>query len=686
MSASVAERARKCRPQKLLCTQCACCGIRDVLEVDYIVVGMGAAGAVVAARLAEDGCDRVLVVEAGPNNLPAHLSGLARDAIAVPALSGLLYDNPLGPQPSPSDLKYRSTPQGPSGARYVLNRGTGAGGSTNHHGMVDARGSKVVYDEIARVSGAAHWSYDALLPIFRRMENNLTPEGRNPKLHGRCGWLSIRQPEPEPGFTPALIRSAQAVLGAPFQPDINGDPRQAAGVGVVSAQVTAAGERSWAARDLLFQPALLRQGNLECAFNTVVARVLFDRPAVHPADGASDGAGGGARALPRASGVMGRQGKRLLRVDDAHRADTPFEEVLYRARKEVILSAGTFASPQTLMLSGVGPRAQLEEFKIPVVVDAPDVGRNLVDHLEVGLVHEMCAERIVWRYQACLALNSIADEQKRLAAVPPGRRTAADRALARKLAATARELEGKCDPAALTEPGFDVLVDWYSSRAAQRLDRKRNPVYPNPDLHIVSALFYFKTFDLPASIAPIRAQFVPADPAFLTVYHTCIIENLDTRGVRGTVRLQSADPTVPPLIDEALAENKGAVRRVARGVQLMRRVMGAAPMRKYLATGSSGERRAAEVLPGPHVRTRAEIEAYIRRESAFGHHAAGTCAMTRVVDADLRVLGVSNLRVVDLSVLPPGLLFAANPSRGVYAFAEQAARLILHSHRVGKRK
>src|SRR6516164_9575376 len=130
-------------------------------EADYVVVGAGAAGAVLAARLAEDGKRTVILVEAGPDNT-------ADPTIAAAAQYAFLWDiPPAGPSPSPSHLGFVTTSQ--NGKKYCYPRGTGLGGSTNHHACVDGRGSPHVYDEWARQTGDARWAYENLLPYFMKM-------------------------------------------------------------------------------------------------------------------------------------------------------------------------------------------------------------------------------------------------------------------------------------------------------------------------------------------------------------------------------------------------------------------------------------------------------------------------------------------------------------------------------------
>ncbi len=148
------------------------------------MVGAGAAGSVLAARLAENPENKVILIEAGPDNTN-------NEFITQPSNSDLLYDLPenAGPHPSPSDWGFVTTPQ--NGKVYSYPRGTGLGGSTNHHAMVDGRGSPLVYDEWAKITHDDRWRYDNLIPFFMKMESYDVPYA-NEGVHGKSGWLHIK--------------------------------------------------------------------------------------------------------------------------------------------------------------------------------------------------------------------------------------------------------------------------------------------------------------------------------------------------------------------------------------------------------------------------------------------------------------------------------------------------------------
>ncbi|AMY09250.1 Pyridoxine 4-oxidase [Luteitalea pratensis] len=197
-------------------------------EADYVVVGAGAAGSVVAARLAEDGTRSVLLVEAGPDST-------ADPTIAAAAKFPFLYDmpDPVGPSPSPTHWGFSSDQ---NGKEYCYPRGTGLGGSTNHHACVDGRGTPLIYDAWARLTGDDRWSYQRLLPFFMAMENFDVPYV-DERVHGRSGWLHIKRAKLERGFHPDFLHVAMQEHGMPFRHDFYNDPNSVAGIGWSDMQV-----------------------------------------------------------------------------------------------------------------------------------------------------------------------------------------------------------------------------------------------------------------------------------------------------------------------------------------------------------------------------------------------------------------------------------------------------------------
>lgn len=307
---------------------------------DYIIVGGGSAGCVMAARLSEDPDVSVLLIEAGPQdtNRFIHLPVGFFKMTAGPLIWG--FETAPGRELHDRRMVY---PQ----ARVL-------GGGSSINALVFTRGCPQDYDAWAHEEGCEGWSYDDVLPWFRHSEGNDTLAGEH---HGTEGPLGVSTGAPHP-LTRIFVKAAQQA-GLPFNADFNAGNQAGAGF---YQTMTRNGRRCSTAVGYL-RPALARK-NLSLKTDALVNRVVFE----------------GAKAV----GVEIVEGGR---------------PVVLRAEREVIVTAGAIGSPKLLMLSGLGPAAHLSRHGIEVVLDLPGVGQNLQDHIDVDVVAELNGPHGIDRYK-----------------------------------------------------------------------------------------------------------------------------------------------------------------------------------------------------------------------------------------------------------------------------------------------
>jgi choline dehydrogenase len=307
----------------------------NIREYDYIIIGAGSAGNVLATRLTEDADVTVLLLEAGGPDYRQDFRTQMPAALAFP-LQGRRYNWAYLTDPEPFM----------NNRRMECGRGKGLGGSSLINGMCYIRGNALDYDSWAKEKGLENWSYLDCLPYFKAAERR--DIGGN-DYHGDNGPVSVTTPKPDNNVLFHAMVEAAVQAGYPRTDDLNGYQQE--GFGPMDRTVTPRGRRSSTARGYLDQ-ARPRQ-NLTIEVHAVTDRILFDNQC--------------------ATGVA------WLQKGEKRHA---------RARREVLLCAGAIASPQILQRSGVGPGELLKGLDIPIVLDLPGVGANLQDHLEMYLQYE----------------------------------------------------------------------------------------------------------------------------------------------------------------------------------------------------------------------------------------------------------------------------------------------------------
>jgi choline dehydrogenase len=524
---------------------------------DFIVVGGGTAGCVLAARLSEDPHVTVCLLEAGGPDRHPFISIPAAVQAAV-GTKDLNWGFTTTPQPG---LAHRQIP---------LPRGRVLGGSGSINGMVYHRGHPRDYDDWAS-AGASGWSYAEVLPYFTRSENN--EDHPASVYHGRGGPLNISTPRRPNRMTRDFIMAVRA-LGFPQCTDFTG--AQPEGVGMRQATIRD-GRRDSTARAFL-RPALVRS-NLTVMTRSRARRILFE----------------GARAC----------GLELVRDGAAQRL---------RARREIILSAGTIQSPQLLLCSGVGDGGELASLGIPLVHHLPGVGRNLHDHLAAPVRMDMAdgtSYGLSWR------------------ALPRGLWNVLEYLVARQ---------------------GPLAGNVFEAAAFLRTD----PQSDRPDFQLV-----FQPWKPPTTRLP-----VPVGHGF------GISPVLLYPKSRGRLTLRSPDAFEPPLADSGLLSHPDDLPPLIRAVRLCRRILAEPPFERYhgveVAPGQAAQ-------SGEEIAEFIRATAYTVHHPV-GTCRMGT-GEAAVVDPTLKVHGLEGLRVADASVFPS--IVGGNTNAPVIMVAEKAADLIL---------
>lgn len=619
-------------------------------QFEYVVVGSGAGGGTVAARLAEQG-HKVLLLEAGGD--PLQLEGgdppypdenRLPDDYRVPVFHAFASENYAmswdffvrhyaSDEIQKKDPKYRETWDGKRVDGVLYPRAGTLGGCTAHNAQIMVYPHNEDWDFVAQLTGDSSWSASHMRQYFERLENChhrpawrlLSKLGINPTRHGFDGWLQTEKAIPveavagDKKLTETIAESVEEAI-----PNAGGSLKQRArwsllgkldpndwrlvednATGLRYPPLTTRNHERTGSRERVLEVAKKFPDRLTIELDALATKVIFE---------GDDN---------RAVGVEYLKGASLYRAHKDPSAD-PGERREVRVSKEVILAGGAYNTPQLLMLSGVGPRNHLESLGIPVRLDLPGVGTNLQDRYEVGVVNRM-------NFPAWGVLDG-----------------------------------------AKFHSGDPQYQQWAQSRkgvyttngAVLAVIKRSLEERPLPDLFVFALLGLFRGYF--PTYSALFAEHLN--------YLTWAILKAHTNNSAGEVRLRTTDPRDTPHInfryfDEGNDPKGEDLQSVVEGIKFVRELT--EPLKRQ---GLIAE----EELPGDSVRSDDDLADFVRYH-AWGHHASCTCPIGLkekggVVNGDFEVHGTRGLRVVDASIFPkiPGFFIVSS----VYTIGEKAADVI----------
>jgi choline dehydrogenase len=533
--------------------------VSDFHTYDYVIVGAGSAGAVLAARLSEEHDVSVLLLEAGSRDW--------HPLIKMPIAFSKVWAYP------PLIWQFVSEPE-PAlyGRRLVINRGRVLGGSSSINGMIHVRGNRLDYD-LWRQSGLIGWSFADVLPYFKKMETHWRGAG---PYHGGDGPLGVTRMAGR-GLMEEVFAQTAAAARIRHCEDSNGPEQE--GFSWSEATIGHRGRRQSTAATYLAQAR--GRPNLTIQTQALVSRILLDR-------------------------------NRAIGVEYMHGSNTLWAY----ANREVLLSAGSYNSPQLLMLSGIGRADDLSQLGIRAQHNLPGVGQNLSEHPNFAVTFKARGTETSTR----------------------------DLRLDRAIAHLANW--------ALTGGG-----PFATNNTAGNIYLRSLPGLGRPDIQII-----FTTLGLdsglwfPGLTQPPRYRYTARG-------------GLLHPESRGWVKLRSDDPRDKPRIFFNMFAEQADLETMIRAIRYSRDLFSYKPLSDLVE---------GELTPGPHLQTDQELGQFLRRTVTHRHHPVGTCAMgpgpSAVVDPELRVRGIEGLRVVDASVMPDEP--SGNTNIPTIMIAEKAADMI----------
>jgi len=533
---------------------------------DFIIIGGGSAGCVLADKLSACGNYQICLLEAGSADkhwsihMPIGVIELMKDKVR--------------------NWQFNSEPEASQNNRKIFNpRGRTLGGSSSVNAMLYVRGQKEDYDHWAEL-GNDGWSFDEVLPYFKSTQHQERGES---DLHGVDGALNVADSRSKPPIHDDFILSAQQA-GFPLNDDFNGEKQE--GVGYY--QVTQINGQRCSAAKAFLTPNMHRE-NLTVITDAQVQKIIIDHES----------------ADKIATGVT-------------YKVKGKSHNIF--AKKEVLLSAGAFNSPQILMLSGIGSKAELGKHDIPLIHELSGVGQNLQDHPDTVVVTH--------------------HKRDHLLAIRP---KAAWWLFKQGLQYFKQKRSGILTSAIAESGGF--------------IKSKPNLTRPDLQLHFIPAAFDNHGRDLKMLLN------------YGVSIHTCLLRPKS----RGSVTLHGNNASLHPKITLNMLSHEDDKKDMIQAVKIARSILAQSPL---------SDHNEQEIFPGIDTQSDEEILEFLKNKANTIYHPVGTCKMGNddlaVVDSNLKVHGIKQLRVIDASIMPT--LISGNTNAPTIMIAAKIADSILKDY------